>query len=122
MPHVGSADADFHACELSFAELKDLQRDAERHRFSTRWSSVSALEHQVQDGPVFLVTLLREMRGETVRAYRCLLRIDSADPHVGTVMTTLDLTPARHAELPRANADCGQLRLEMAGLPGMTKA
>lgn len=100
-----SGDADFLVCQISFDTLLRIQLEAEDREFGTRWTSVDALRSQVKEAPVLLQSLMREHRGETVRAYRCLLLFATSDCEDSGGATTIDLTPERYRSLDRLDRD-----------------
>ncbi|WP_027932389.1 hypothetical protein [Amycolatopsis thermoflava] len=105
MPLIDSADADFRVCEISFGTLLEIQAEAESRGFATRWSSVEALRDQVRPGAVLLQSLMREERGGSVRAYRCLALFAATDRAGTGGIVTIDLTPERFASLERLDLD-----------------
>lgn len=119
MSLVAPTDGDFRLCEVTLDELAGLQVDAELRGFATRWTSVHALRSQVDDRPVVLMTLLRETRGEDVRAFRCLLRCHpvEASADSAAVAATIDVAPDRLQELPSTEGDHARL---IADFPTLT--
>jgi len=73
MSMIRPSDPDFRICLVDFNTLLELQSDAERLGFATRWTSVEALPSQVKEGDAVLQTLMREKREGVLRSYRCLL-------------------------------------------------
>lgn len=121
MTAVDVADDDFRVHELSVAALVGLQHDAECRGFSTRWSSEAALRGQVADGPVVVMTLLREVRHGTLRAYRCLVLFQSLHTQTGKAVTTLDIAPEQLAGWP-SNPDAEHFRSTFDQHPTVSKA
>ena len=122
MTHVDRTDVDFRACDVTLADLIELQGDAERRGFSTRWTSVDALRAQVDDGPILLMTLLRGERHGALRAYRCLVRFRPRDQSEGDpVVTTLDVAPNRLNTFTASNCDHRHLGGDMERLPVVGK-
>jgi hypothetical protein len=101
--HLG--DPDFRISEVRFDKLLELQEEAERRGWATRWSSVEALRHQVKDDFVVLQTLLREERNGEVRAYRCLVLFADAVGRGSGGVATIDIDPGRLATLERLDRD-----------------
>lgn len=66
---------------------------------------MDALRSQVKEGNVILQSLMREERGGTVRAYRCLLLFSTADGGDAGGIATIDLDPARFESLERLDRD-----------------
>jgi len=62
MSMIRPSDPDFRICLVDFNTLLELQSDAERLGFATRWTSVEALPSQVKEGDAVLQTLMREKR------------------------------------------------------------
>ena len=89
------SDLDFRICLVDFNTLLELQSDAERLRFSTRWSSVDALRGQAKEQDAVLQTLMRERRAGVIRSYRCLLLFSALGGAASGVLATIDLDPAR---------------------------
>ncbi|MFG2463471.1 hypothetical protein ACGFWE_41385 [Streptomyces sp. NPDC048523] len=105
MALIHSTDSDFRVCQIDFETLLAIQVEAEERSLTTRWSSVDALRSQVREGAVVLQSLMREERGGTVRAYRCLVLFSSADGEESGGIATVDLTPERFESLERLDRD-----------------
>ncbi|MBQ1028898.1 hypothetical protein AB0A73_13760 [Glycomyces sp. NPDC047369] len=105
MPMIQSSDNDFRVCRISFDTLLEIQIEAEERGLATRWTSVDALRGQVKEEAVLLQSLMREERGEAVRAYRCLVLFSSADGGDAGGIVTIDLDPARFESLDRLDRD-----------------
>ena len=105
MSSIRPTDPDFRICLLSFNELLEIQAEAENREWGTRWTSEAALRGQVKEGPVVLRSFMREERGNTVRAYRCLLLFAVAGRGGAGATATIDATPERFASLGRIDRD-----------------
>jgi hypothetical protein len=105
MPAIHSTDPDFRVCQISFNALLEIQLEAERRGWATRWSSVEALRSQVKEEVVVLQSLMREEQGGSVRAYRCLLLFSAVDCGDAGGISTIDLSPARFESLERLDQD-----------------
>ncbi|MFE3329807.1 hypothetical protein [Streptomyces sp. NPDC059176] len=105
MSVIRATDSDFRVCQISFDVLLEIQLEAEERGWATRWTSVDALRSQVNEGSVFLQSLMREERGGVVRAYRCLLLFSTADDGDAGGVATIDLDPARYESLERFDRD-----------------
>ncbi|WP_326599636.1 hypothetical protein [Streptomyces sp. NBC_01803] len=105
MSMIHSTDPDFRVCRISFSMLLEIQLEAERRGWATRWTSVDALRGRVGEGTVALPSLMREERGGAVRAYRCLLLFSAVDGRDAGGVATIDLDPARFASLERLDRD-----------------
>jgi hypothetical protein len=79
MSAIHSTDPDFRVCQISFETLLELQRQAERRSWATRWSSEDALRGQVMETSVLLRPILREEWNGVLRAYRCLILFSAKD-------------------------------------------
>ena len=66
MTMIRSSDPDFRICLVDFNTLIEIQSDAERLGFATRWTSVDALRSQAKDQDAILQTLMREKRAGAV--------------------------------------------------------
>ena len=64
---IRPSDPDFRICLVDFNTLLELQSDAERLGFATRWTSVDALRGQAKEQDAVLQTLMREKRAGVVR-------------------------------------------------------
>jgi hypothetical protein len=60
MSAIHSTDPDFRVCQISFETLLQLQRQAERRSWATRWSSETELRGQVKETSALLRPILRE--------------------------------------------------------------
>lgn len=105
MSAIHSTDPDFRVCQISFETLVEIQLAAEERGWATRWSSVDALRSQVKEEAVVIQSLIREERGGTVRAYRCLLLFSTADGRDAGRVATIDVDPARFESLGRLDRD-----------------
>jgi hypothetical protein len=105
MPSIRSTDPDFRVCQISFDTLLEIQIEAEGRGWATRWTSVDALRSQVKEEAVLLQSLMREERGGSVQAYRCLLLFSTADGRDAGGIATVDLDPARFESLERLDRD-----------------
>jgi hypothetical protein len=102
---IHSADSEFRVCQINFETLLEIQLEAEDRGWATRWTSVDALRSQVKEKAVFLQSLMREERGGTVRAYRCLVLFSTVDGGEAGGIATIDLDPARFVSLDRLDRD-----------------
>lgn len=105
MPLIHSSDPDFRVCQVSFDTLLEIQLEAEGRKWATRWSSVDALRSQVKMESVILQPLMREERGDAVRAYRCLVMFSALDSGNAGGIATIDLNPVRFKSLERIDRD-----------------
>jgi len=105
MPMIHSSDLDFRICRIDFNTLLEIQAEAERLGFATRWTSVEALRGQVKERDAVLQTLLREKREGAIRSYRCLLLFSAVDGVAAGGVATIDLNPARLESLDRLDRD-----------------
>jgi hypothetical protein len=105
MSMIRPSDPDFRICLVDFDTLLELQSDAERLGFATRWTSVDALRGQVKEQGAVLQTLMREKREGVIRSYRCLLLFSAADDITAGGLATIDLTLARLESLGRLDRD-----------------
>lgn len=105
MSLVRSSDPDFRVCQVSFADLLELQSRAEREEWATRWSSEESLRAQVKEAAVFLCPLLREERNGEVRSYRCLVLFPAAQGDAAGGVTTIDIAPEVLASMERIDRD-----------------
>jgi hypothetical protein len=105
MPIVHSTDPDFRVCQIGFDALLEIQLEAERRGWGTRWTSVDALRGQVKDEVVLLQSLMREERGGNVRAYRCLVLFSTMDGDDAGGVATIDIDPATFESLERLDRD-----------------
>jgi hypothetical protein len=92
-------------CLVDFSTLLELQSDAERLGFSTRWTSVDALRSQVKEQDSVLQTLIREKREGVIRSYRCLLLFSAVDGASAGGLATIDLNLGRLESLDRLDRD-----------------
>jgi hypothetical protein len=105
MSMVRPEEPDFRVCHISFDLLLELQQDAESNGFATRWTSLDALRAQVNEGRVLLSTLTREMRGDLIRAYRCVVLFSVASGGGRGAVATIDVAPSRLKSLARIDRD-----------------
>jgi hypothetical protein len=105
MPMIRPSDSDFRICLVDFNALLEIQSDAERLGFATRWTSVDALRSQVKERDAVLQTLMRENREGVIRAYRCLLLFSAVDSAAAGGLATIDLDFARLESLDRLDRD-----------------
>jgi hypothetical protein len=105
MPIIRSTDPDFRVFQISFDALVEIQLEAEARGWATRWTSVDALRSQVKEEAVVLQSLMREMRGDTVRAYRCLVLFSTVNGDNAGGIATIDLDPARFEAMERIDLD-----------------
>jgi len=105
MSMIRPSDPDFRICLVDFNTLLELQSDAERLGFATRWTSVEALRSQVKEGDAVLQTLMREKREGVLRSYRCLLLFSAVDGAAAGGLATIDLDLARLESLDRLDLD-----------------
>jgi hypothetical protein len=105
MPAIHSTDPDFRVCQISFDTLLELQMEAEDRGWATRWSSVDALRSQVKEHAVLLQSLMREERGGSIRAYRCLLLFSAMHSQEAGGIATIDVDPAKFESLVRLDRD-----------------
>lgn len=102
---IRPSDPDFRICLIDFNTLLELQSDAERIGFSTRWTSVDALRSQAKERDSVLQTLMREKRDGVIRSYRCLLLFSVMDGAIAGGLATIDLDPARLESLDQLDRD-----------------
>jgi hypothetical protein len=105
MSVVRSSDPDFRICLIDFNTLLEIQSDAERLGFATRWTSVDALRGQAREQDAVLQTLMREKRAGVIRSYRCLLLFSAVDGAASGGLATIDLDLARLESLDRLDRD-----------------
>jgi hypothetical protein len=105
MPMIHSTDSDFCVCQISFDTLLAIQLEAEERGWATRWTSVETLRSQVKEETIVVQSLMREERGGSVRAYRCLALFSTADGKGAGGISTIDLDPARFESLVRLDRD-----------------
>jgi hypothetical protein len=79
MSMIRPSDPEFRICLVDFNTLIEMQSDAERLGFATRWTSVDALRGQVKEQDAVLQTFMRERRAGVIRSYRCLLLFSALD-------------------------------------------
>jgi hypothetical protein len=128
MSSIRTSDPDFRICRIDFSTLLEIQAEAERLGFATRWSSVDALRGQVEERASVLRTLLREERGGVIRSYRCLLLFSAIDGKGDGGIATIDLSPARLESLDRLDRDLDVRKtlvqifsLALGGISGVSK-
>ena len=105
MSVVRSSDPDFRICLVDFNTLLEIQSDAERLGFATRWTSVDALRGQAREQDAILQTFMREKRAGVIRSYRCLLLFSALDGATSGGLATIDLDLARLESLHRLDRD-----------------
>jgi hypothetical protein len=105
MSVVRSSDPDFRICLVDFNTLLEIQSDAERLGFATRWTSVDALRGQAREQDAILQTFMREKRAGVIRSYRCLLLFSAVDGAASGGLATIDLDLARLESLDRLDRD-----------------
>jgi len=102
---IRPSDPDFRICLVDFSALLEIQSDAERLGFATRWTSVDALRGQAKEQGAVLQTLMREKRAGVIRSYRCLLLFSTVDGATSGGLATIDLDLARLESLDRLDRD-----------------
>jgi hypothetical protein len=102
---IRSSDPDFRICLIDFNTLVEIQLDAERLGYVTRWTSVDALRGQVKERAAVLQTLMREKRDGVIRSYRCLLLFSTMENGAAGGVATIDLDLARLESLDRLDRD-----------------
>jgi hypothetical protein len=105
MSAIDSTDPDFRVCQISFDTLLELQRQAERRSWATRWSSQDALRGQVLETSVLLFPILREEWNGVLRAYRCLILFSANDGADAGALATIDIEPEAFQSLQRIDRD-----------------
>lgn len=105
MSVVRSSDPDFRICLVGFNTLLEIQSDAERLGFATRWTSVDALRGQAREQDAILQTFMREKRAGVIRSYRCLLLFSAVDGAASGGLATIDLDLALLESLDRLDRD-----------------
>ena len=105
MSVVRSSDPDFRICLVDFNTLLEIQSDAERLGFATRWTSVNALRGQARERDAILQTFMREKRAGVIRSYRCLLLFSAVDGAASGGLAKIDLDLARLESLDRLDRD-----------------
>jgi hypothetical protein len=105
MSMIRSSDPDFRICLIDFNTLVEIQLDAERLGYVTRWTSVDALRGQVKERAAVLQTLMREKRDGVIRSYRCLLLFSTMENGAAGGVATIDLDLARLESLDRLDRD-----------------
>jgi hypothetical protein len=105
MSMIRPSDPDFRICLVDFSALLEIQSDAERLGFATRWTSVDALRGQAKEQGAVLQTLMREKRAGVIRSYRCLLLFSTVDGATSGGLATIDLDLARLESLDRLDRD-----------------
>src|SRR6184192_2723670 len=105
MSMIKLTDPDFRVCRIGFDTLLEIQLEAEGRGWETRWTSVDALRGQIKEESVLLQSLLREERGGTVQAYRCLLLFSTVDSAEAGGIATIDIGPTRFESLERLDRD-----------------
>lgn len=128
MSMIRPSDPDFRICLVDFSTLLEIQSDAERLGFSTRWTSADALRSQVKERSAILQTLMREKRDGVIRSYRCLLLFSAADDATAGGLATIDLDLARLESLSRIDRDLDVRKalnrvfsLALGGISGIEK-
>jgi hypothetical protein len=105
MSMIRPSDPDFRICLVDFNTLLEIQSDAERLGFATRWTSADVLRGQAREQDAVLQTLIRENRAGVIRSYRCLLLFSALDTATSGGLATIDLDPARLESLDRLDRD-----------------
>jgi hypothetical protein len=105
MSMIRPSDPDFRICLVDFNTLIEIQSDAERLGFATRWTSVDALRGQAKEQDAVLQTLMREKRAGVIRSYRCLLLFSAVDGATSGGLAAIDLDLARLESLDRLDRD-----------------
>jgi len=128
MSMIHPSDPDFRICRVDFNTLLEIQSDAERLGFATRWTSPDALRGQVREQDAVLQTLMREKRAAVIRSYRCLLLFSAVDGATSGGLATIDLDLARLESLDRLdrNPDVRKalvriFSLALGGISGVEK-
>ncbi|WP_345483250.1 hypothetical protein, partial [Actinopolymorpha pittospori] len=103
---INSTDPDFRVCQISFDTLLEIQSEAEDRGLATRWTSVDALRGQVKEEVVVLESLMREIQGGSVRAYRCLLLFSKVDGRDAGGVATIDPEPNESYRVSRWQTRC----------------
>jgi hypothetical protein len=102
---IRPTDPDFRICSVNFDILLEIQSDAEKLGYATRWSSVDMLRAQVKEREAVLQTLMREKREGVIRSYRCLLLFSAVDGTAAGGVATIDLNLSRLESLERLDRD-----------------
>jgi len=105
MSMIRPSDPDFRVCLVDFNTLIEIQSDAERLGFATRWTSVDALRGQAKEQGAVLQTLMREKRAGVIRSYRCLLLFSAIDGATSGGLATIDIDLVRLESLDRLDRD-----------------
>jgi hypothetical protein len=105
MSMIRPSGPDFRICLVDFSMLLELQSDAERLGFATRWTSADALRGQDKERDAVLQTLMREKRDGVIWSYRCLLIFSAVDGAAAGGLATIDLDLARLKSLDRIDRD-----------------
>ncbi|RKN39260.1 hypothetical protein [Streptomyces hoynatensis] len=105
MPLIRWTDPDFRVCRISFNTLLEIQLEAEKRGWATRWSSVDALRSQVGEADMLLQSLMREERGGDVHAYRCLVLFSTPGGRDAGGIAAVDVDPDRFEALERLDRD-----------------
>ena len=105
MSTINSTDPDFRVCQISFETLIQLQRQAERRSWATRWSSEDELRSQVNEKSALLRPILREEWNGVLRAYRCLVLFSAKDGADAGALATIDIDPTTFQSLQRIDRD-----------------
>jgi hypothetical protein len=105
MSTIHSADPDFRICHISFETLLQMQRQAERRSWATRWSSEEVLRSQVNEKSALLRPILREEWNGILRAYRCLILFSAKDGADAGALATIDIDPESFQSLQRIDRD-----------------
>jgi hypothetical protein len=128
MSMIRPSDPEFRICLVDFNTLIEMQSDAERLGFATRWTSVDALRGQVKEQDAVLQTFMRERRAGVIRSYRCLLLFSALDGAASGGLATIDLDPARLESLDRLDRDSDVRKalvrifsLALGGISGVEK-
>ena len=128
MSMIRPSDPDFRICLVNFNTLLEIQSDAERLGFATRWTSVDALRGQAREQDAVLQTLMREKRAGVICSYRCLLLFSAVDGEPSGGLATIDLDLARLESLDRLDRDLDVRKalvrifsLALGGISGVEK-
>ncbi|ADG75815.1 hypothetical protein Cfla_2932 [Cellulomonas flavigena DSM 20109] len=105
MTLIKATDDDFRVCRIDFTTLVNLQRAAEEFGWSTRWTSVEALQSQVADSWILLQTFLRQRAADGQSMVRCFLLFATKGDGLTGGVTTLDVDPAALRLLDRIDTD-----------------
>lgn len=105
MSLIRPSDPDFQVCRIDLGTLIELQLQAERRGWGTRWTSVEALRGQVKEDVVLLQSFLRQEREGGVRTCRCLVLFSTVEGSEAGGVTTIDVDPEQYATLGRIDHD-----------------